>query len=50
MTLTGKTKVQVAKELSIDESQVTADMYDAVVLHGETLLSMSEDEWSEVQL
>jgi hypothetical protein len=48
MATTGKTKAQVAKERNIEESQVTADMYDAVVLHGETLLTMSEDEWSEV--
>jgi hypothetical protein len=44
----GKTRAQVARELSIDESAVTADMYDAVVLHGEALLTMSEDAWDEV--
>jgi hypothetical protein len=44
----GKTRAQVSRELTIDESAVTADMYDAVVLHGETLLTMSEDEWDEV--
>jgi magnesium-transporting ATPase (P-type) len=44
----GKTKVEVAAERGCDESDIQPDEYDAVVLHGETLLTMDEDEWAEV--
>eukprot|EP00953_Heterococcus_sp_UTEX-ZZ885_P011750 6800-Heterococcus_DN1.PRE.1 len=43
----GKTKVEVAAERGCDESDIQPDEYDAVVLHGETLLTMDEDEWAE---
>mmetsp|Transcript_7445 Transcript_7445/g.11126 ORF Transcript_7445/g.11126 Transcript_7445/m.11126 type:complete len:1130 (+) Transcript_7445:49-3438(+) len=46
----GKTKNDVAKELKIPIEQVKPDQYDAVVLHGETLAVMSEDEWAEALL
>lgn len=44
----GKTKAEVAAERGCEESDILSDQYDAVVLHGETLLTMDEDEWAEV--
>jgi sodium/potassium-transporting ATPase subunit alpha len=46
----GKTKVEVAAERGCDESDIQPDEYDAVVLHGETLLTMDEDQWAEVYI
>jgi UDP-2,3-diacylglucosamine pyrophosphatase LpxH len=46
----GKTKSEIAAERGCDECDVQYDEYDAVVLHGETLLTMDEDEWAEVYI
>jgi magnesium-transporting ATPase (P-type) len=43
----GRTKGQAAKEMGIPEEEVRADLYDAVVLHGEALSVMNEDQWAE---
>jgi hypothetical protein len=44
----GRTKAQTAKEMGVPEDEVAADQYDAVVLHGETLTVMNEEQWAEV--
>eukprot|EP00611_Tribonema_gayanum_P004790 TRINITY_DN13_c0_g1_i10.p1 TRINITY_DN13_c0_g1~~TRINITY_DN13_c0_g1_i10.p1 ORF type:complete len:662 (+),score=251.51 TRINITY_DN13_c0_g1_i10:2550-4535(+) len=44
----GKTRGQAAEELGLAEKDVPADKYDAVVLHGEILTGMDEDQWAQV--
>jgi hypothetical protein len=34
--------------MGVPEDEVAADQYDAVVLHGETLTVMNEEQWAEV--
>ncbi|KAG5185752.1 hypothetical protein JKP88DRAFT_354106 [Tribonema minus] len=43
----GRTKASAALDLGMPLDHVQPEHYDAVVLHGETLAAMSEDEWAE---
>jgi hypothetical protein len=45
----GRTKAGAAKELGIPVEEVKPEQYDAVVLHGETLQTMTENQWAEVR-
>lgn len=44
----GRTRSQAAKALGIPETSVKAADYDAVVLHGEVIANMNEEQWAEV--
>ncbi|KAG5184236.1 hypothetical protein JKP88DRAFT_208389 [Tribonema minus] len=43
----GRTRANAAKEMGLPLDTIKPDQYEAVVLHGETLATMSEDEWAE---